>query len=452
MNGEIVDVVRPSEPWLRLRLLGGCEFQHPDGPLRPETAKTGALLAYLAMQSGPQQRHKLMGLLWGDLPEPNARRNLRRALWDLRRKLDRPPAPPFILAIGQTVTFNRDSSYWLDVEIFERELRELNGTKGIYAPSSSSSSSSLSSSSSPSSCAKLVWPGSLQRAVELYRGDFLDGFYVHGAPAFEEWVLAERERLRTLVLLALQQLVQHHGARGEYGMGMEYAIRLLSMDPWREEAHREMMRLLALTGQRSAALAQYEQCRRLLEAEMGLEPLEETTALYEQIRSAPSSPLPLSPQLPISPAPLLPFVGRGEEHGQLVAWWEAARRGEGGLALVEGEAGVGKTRLVEEVARYAEAQGAMVLRGRCYEFGGGVPYQPIGEALRAVLRQGDMEKGHLVTPSPPHLVSSLVGRGVPPVAGGAADVAGPAAAGRSERRGLPSTFIRGRGPLPVGPG
>lgn len=115
MNVETVDAVQSSEPWLKLRLLGGCEFHCPDGPVRPETAKTGALLAYLAMQSTSQQRHKLMGLLWGDLPEPNARRNLRRALWDLRRKLHRPDTPPFILAVGQTVTLNRDSSYWAAV-------------------------------------------------------------------------------------------------------------------------------------------------------------------------------------------------------------------------------------------------------------------------------------------------------------------------------------------------
>ena len=97
----------------------------------------------------------------------------------------------------------------------------------------------------------------------------------------------------------------------------------------------------------------------------------------------------------------LPFVGRGDEHAQLVAWWERARRGEGGLALVEGEAGVGKTRLVEEVARYAEAQGAVVLRGRCYEFGGGVPYQPIAEALRSILDIG------YSTPNPQSPISNI---------------------------------------------
>ena len=406
MECEIVDAVRPSQPWLRLRLLGGCEFHCPDGSLHPETAKTSALLAFLAMQSAPQQRHKLMGLLWGDLPEPNARRNLRRALWDLRHKLSRPDAPPFILASGQTVEFNRDSSYWLDVEAFSQRVNEVMRQRSSEAARRQGNSLTH------------QFVTSLTEAVRLYRGDFLEGFYVRGAPAFEEWMLAERERLRQMALQVLHYLVRHHAARGEYAAGIEYATRLLAMDPWREEAHRELMRLLALAGQRSAALAQYEECRRLLQTELGLEPLEETTALYEQIRSA--TPLPLAPPLPSSPAPPLPFVGRGEEHAMLVGWWEMSRCGQGRLALVEGEAGVGKTRLVEEVARYAETQGAVVLRGRCYEFGTTVPYQPIAEALRGCLHdmeipgqyddrgtrgQGDTETRRRVTLSPPPLVS-----------------------------------------------
>ncbi|MBN1993910.1 MAG: AAA family ATPase [Anaerolineae bacterium] len=334
--------------WLKLQLLGGCEIRCPDGPLHLETAKTNALLAYLAMQPGPQQRHKLMGLLWGDLPEPNARRNLRRALWNLRRQLDHPTASSsFILTTHQTVEFNRESDYWLDAKEFERLA---NGETG--------------------------------KAVELYRGDFLEGFYVHDAPAFEEWMLAERERLRTLVLLALQRLGEYHAARGEYAAGAEYITRLLALAPWREETHRELMRLLALTGQRSAALAQYEECRRMLKAELGLEPLEETTMLYERIRQGVEETSLLRLRAVASP---FPFVGREAEHATLVNWWESSRRDASHLALVEGEAGVGKTRLVEEVIRYAETQGTTVLRGHCYEFGSGVPYQPIAEALREVL-------------------------------------------------------------------
>jgi ABC-type oligopeptide transport system substrate-binding subunit/DNA-binding SARP family transcriptional activator len=340
---------KDKNAWLKLDLLGGCEIRCPDGPVQLESAKTGALLVYLVMQPGPRQRHKLMGLLWGDLPESNARRNLRRALWDLRRKLDRPDGPSFILAARQTVEFNSDSDYRLDVAEFERLAN----------------------------C-------EIGEAVKLYKGDFLEGFHVRGAPAFEEWLLVERERLRTLALLTLQRLVEYHTARGEYAAGTEYTTRLLALDPWREETHREMMRLLALTGQRSAALAQYEKCRRLLETELGLEPLEETTTLYERIRQGVEEIA--LPHLRIS-APPLPFVGREAEHATLVSWWKASQCDAGHLVLVEGEAGVGKTRLVEEMIRYTEAQGATVLRGHCYEFGSDVPYQPIAWALREVLNR-----------------------------------------------------------------
>jgi len=406
MGDRIADTVQPTEPWLRLRLLGGCEFRCPDGPVRLETAKTGALLAYLAMRPGPQQRHSLMGLLWGDMPEPNARRNLRRALWDLRRKL--PATPPFILATRQTVEFNRQSDYWLDVALFERMAGEAmvsfqtEGSDRVDLP-----------------------VGRLQSTVELYRGDFLEGFHVRGAPAFEEWMLAERERLRTLALLILQQLLTQYTARGEYKAGILCARRLLALAPWREETHRELMRMLALTGQRSAALAQYEECRRLLKRELELEPLEETTALYQRIRDshacAPMEIGPAGEAADLQPREFasLPFVGREEEHAALVEWWEEALRRSSGqaggdrgrLALVEGEAGVGKTRLVEEVARYIAAQGAAVLRGRCYEFGSGLPYQPVAESLRGYLHA--LSTATHPTPSLPKVWWAELGRLLP---------------------------------------
>ncbi len=225
----------------------------------------------------------------------------------------------------------------------------------------------------------------LEKALACYRGEFLEGFYVKGAPAFEEWLLSERERLHTLAVGGLRALLVLRRERGEYRAAIATARRLLTLDPWLEEAHRELMLLLALTGRRSEALAQYESCRRLLKQELGLEPLEETTALYHRLVAwkGPSGPP------GTAPLPAFPFVGRSEEHATLVRWWTSARSGEVRLALVEGEAGIGKSRLVEEVIRYAVTGGAVVLRGRCYEFGGGLPYQPIASALRGQLEDGE---------------------------------------------------------------
>ncbi len=311
--------------------------------------KSRALLAYLALNPRPHARDVLAGLLWSEMPQQRAAGNLRVVLSNLRDLF-----PEYLSIEQHTVAFDATCPYWLDVAAFETLL----------------AAGDL---------------DSLQQATALYRGLLLEGVYLHGAPAFEEWLLVERERLHQAQTQALHRLAWGYTTRGDYAAAIAAAERLLALDPWREETHRALMELLALTGQRSAALAQYEQCRRLLRAELGLEPLEETTALYERIRAdtflSPSHSHSLSSSSP------LPFVGRGAEYATLMAWWENVRRGERKLMLVEGEAGVGKTRLVEELLRVAEAQGTTVLRGCCYEFGGGLPYQSIAAALRTQLHR-----------------------------------------------------------------
>lgn len=302
-----------ASPGLHLHFLGGSEILLPSGPAHLETAKTRALLVYLAMNPGPQARQRLTGLLWGDLPETNARRNLRRALWNLRRQLSIPGTPPPILADREVVQFNREIAYWLDVEAFER------------------------------ACAT---PGERQHAVDLYRGEFLAGFYLDDAPAFEEWVLVERERLRLLALQTLQRLAEERAAQDEIEAALDYARRLLALEPWREETHRQLMRLLARAGQRSEALAQYETCRRILAQELGVEPGAETTALYDRIRAGA-----FAVPAPHLPAPTTPFVGRERELTELSA---LLARADCRLITITGLGGAGKTRLALEVAaRYA---------------------------------------------------------------------------------------------------
>ena len=323
-NGvEDVSQELPTEPWLRLRFLGGCEVSLPEGTAHLETAKTRALLIYLSLNPGPQSRHTLMGLLWGDLPEVNARRNLRRALWNLRHQLAAPRLPPLLISDRETVCFNREFPCWSDVETFEAACSEMEA-----ASLSSLSHSRL---------------AALGRAIDLYSGEFLQGFYVNDAPVFEEWVVGEREQLRARALQALERLVESHAARGEVEVALEYARRLLTLEPWREETHRWLMRLLARSGQRTAALAQYETCRRILAQELGVEPGPETAALEEQIRAgalgAPAANL---------PAATTPFVGRNKELAEIA---DLLGRADCRLLTVTGLGGVGKTRLALEVAR-----------------------------------------------------------------------------------------------------
>ena len=246
---------------LQLSLLGNLYIHQDGAPVSGfVSGKAQALLCYLAVTGRPHNRETLAALLWGDLPDTEARANLRTVLANLRRLLG-----PYLNIERETISFNRKSRHVLDVELFQATLAEAGLRKSESAGGE-----------------VLLQP--LRQAVELYRGDFLEGFSVRDALAFEEWQTTQRQRMRQQVVQALDRLVLELANRGEYAAGLEYAGRLLALEPWREEAHRQLMLLLAKSGQRSAALAQYETCSRILAAELGVEPSAETTTLYERLR------------------------------------------------------------------------------------------------------------------------------------------------------------------------
>jgi len=276
-------------------------------------AKSQALLCYLAVTGSIHSRQKLAGLLWGDKPEAQAKANLRKSLSDLRRLFGDAAS-----ITRHTVAFNRNGAYWLDVEVLESALaKEAADSETLRA---------------------------LGEAVELYRGEFLEGFSVRQAAAFEEWVLGERERLRQLVLQALHRLSVACTERGELAAAIKYTNRLLALEPWQEEAHRQLMILLGRSGQRSAALAQYETCRQILADELGAEPVPETQALYHQIKTRrEAAPHNLPPQA-------TPFVGRRAELAQIA---RHLRQTDCRLLTLIGTGGIGKTRLALQAAGQA---------------------------------------------------------------------------------------------------
>jgi DNA-binding SARP family transcriptional activator/predicted ATPase len=285
--------------------------------------KSVALLAYLATSGRPHTREALAGLMWGDMPETNARANLRKVLADLRQTVG-----DHVQITRDTVAFHCDAPHWLDVDVFQARLA------GVRANPDTAVLNEFE--------ARL-----LHEAVELYAGDYLEGFYVRDAPDFEEWLSVQRERLRQLAEAALYTLARHHTARGSYAAGVACTSRLLALEPWHEEFHQQMMLLLALSGQRTAALRQYEVCRQVLSEEMGVEPDEATVQLYRRIRSGEVAP----PEEASAPphnlaAPLTPFVGREAEVAATIARLQDPTCR---LLTLVGIPGAGKSRLAMQV-------------------------------------------------------------------------------------------------------
>lgn len=205
-------------------------------------------------------------------------------------------------------------------------------------------------------------------------------------------------------------------ARGDHALALPHARRWLGLDPLHEPAHRELIRLHALTGDRAAALEQYRECVRTLSRELGVAPLQETADLYEQVNDGrltpPASPAPRRPASHGSPAPAaaprLPLVGREREVAALVAA-HAAAAPDGHLAVIEGEAGIGKTRLFEELAQHAREVGANVLAARCHDDEAGLAYGPIVELLRGALRShGGAEHGWSAAVAPQRLADAAL--------------------------------------------
>ncbi len=361
---------------LELRFLGGPEIRLGSRSVHLETAKTLGLLAYLAMRPGPHRRDRLANLLWGEQDAAKSARNLRRALWNIRNALETAGAAngcPWLIITRQDVTFNRKCRYNLDVETFGRHLQA--ARRALRDPKKQVSSSDILS--------------ELRACASLHRGDFLEGLHFGDAPEFEMWLIGERAYYREQVLQALSMLSDLHFARGEYDEGVAILHRLLALAPWSEWAHRQLMLGYALAGRRGEALRHFERCKEALQRELGIDPMPETIQLYQRIRNT-RSYLSLRSQAPLQDGSgevlTIPFLGRAEEHARLIQFGQH-QVAHGGLTLVKGQAGVGKTRLVLEVLRHLQAQNWQVLHGVCHQFGRAVPFHPIAQGLRQAIQQ-----------------------------------------------------------------
>jgi DNA-binding SARP family transcriptional activator len=360
---------------LDVRLLGGFRVDLADEAVRGfESQKVRALLAYLARHPDRDLgREHLADLLWPDSDPDSARRNLRQAIYNLRQGLGGRGSEVVDGGGGQNLLRLRlGPADRLDVAEFETAFqRGLPGADEVVA-------------------------AELMRAVELYEGDFLEGFLVDGSPLFETWLVAEQERLREAAVQALRALVDHFSARGEFDAALRYCRRLVAVDPLSEEAHRELMRLLVLSGRRREALSHYDDLLALLARELGVEPMPETQALHRSILAEDLAPDPARPKprpaLPLGP--FVPLVGRGAELEELRASWRRARGRLGTpgprLALVQGEPGIGKSRLLRTFLNQVSSRqrgrtAAVVVQGRCPEpapWNGGGPFGSLLDGLQ----------------------------------------------------------------------
>ncbi len=315
---------------LQIFLLGGVTIKQNGEPVKELTSrKATALFIYLACNNQRTFfRETLAALFYGDFPQKRAMANLRVLLHRLG------PLTDYLHITRQSIGFNPDSHYWLDIMIFKQQLALV------------SKQATANNNLSPDIVEQL------EAALALYQGDFMAGFHLSKTYRFEEWVVVEQERLHRLAVDALGKLVSYHLACGQYQAGIKQAARLLQFDPLGEEAHRQMMMLLVHIGQRNAALLQYERCRQILAAELGVEPAPETTALYECIQAmelleqaqTQQSPALRSHNLPY---PISPFVGREKELAQLK---EQLLNPYCRLLTLVGLGGVGKTRLALQAA------------------------------------------------------------------------------------------------------
>ena len=364
---------------LHLAVLGPPEVFHDGKRLSFSLRKAQALLLYLAVEGGMHPRSKLSALLWPDSEPQDARTALRNAWALLRTLLAEPNASPeehhHLLSASDLLGFNQQAPFEMDLHPVQQAYTQAQRLPPL--PSEEQRAALLP-----------LW----QHALAKVRGPFLDGFWLREETPFDEWVQAQQYQWQVRLQLLFDRLSSWHEAALEYEQASAILTRWLAFDPLQEEAYRRLMRLHLASGDLSAAWQVYATCRARLAEELQVEPSPQTIALSRRIRAAEASRSASRPRPPTTTAEsrppdelVTPLVGRGVATSQLIASFQQAQQGKPQAVLLMGEAGSGKTRLVDEFVVWARAHGADVLRGQPFEVGGRVPYQPLVEALRVRL-------------------------------------------------------------------
>jgi DNA-binding SARP family transcriptional activator len=332
-----------------LSLLGPPTLSVPGGaPAVPQPgSKALALLAYLVLEPHSHSRETLATLLWGESPEHEARASLRQALKQLRTGVGE-------LVQGDRRLVELAEPVACDAEEFRRRVPQ---------------------------------EPMLAATMEVPR--FLEGFSVRHAPRFEEWAAETRSGLLLQYTTALGVLIREAMGEWHWREAVELADRWLACDPLSDEAARLAVESRYLAGNRGAALARFAEYRTLLLRETGCEP---SRGLLTLVRRVESDSTTTAVSRPVSdewyaraPAFSADLIGRSGEWRTLEQCWRAVTRGQGRIVLLDGEAGVGKSRLADDFVRHAVAEGAIALRGRGYDATAAIPFAPVVEALRGAL-------------------------------------------------------------------
>lgn len=349
---------RPTS--LQVHLLGGFAVRVDGKSLQGfESQKVRALLAYLAChRERPLGRTFVASLLWGDRPDRSARRNLRQALHNLRNVISACTDPAGVLvSTSDQVHLHPQLDCFVDADAFEEahRLGVRPGGPDLYH---------------------------LRAAARIYIGEFLPGFFLNNCPEFETWLITMQERLREAAIQTFSALSESYLGRGELHLGIQVARRLLAIEPMSEGAYRSLMRLYFLSGRPGKALEAYERLRRLLQEELGVEPLEETVVLYNSILESNVTPPERPVSIRASAMPVIPLTGRSEAHRLLHAAWEKVVEKQGRLTLVTGESGIGKTRLARTFVDGATSRRfSLVLHGAGQSSGSVVGLRPFSEMV-----------------------------------------------------------------------
>lgn len=338
---------------LAIRLFGHPELTLDGRQVKIVRRKSRALLFYLAGHTELLTRDHLLANFWPETERHSAQQSLRSSLYELRKVVG-----SFLESQGERVGLSAGVS--VDLREFESLLAESENQ-----------------------------PEALERALQLYRGEFLEGFSLPDSSVFTDWLVVEQERYRQLVIRALIDLSRYYESKEDYARALEALDRALQFNPLQEDLQRQAIWLHYLSGDRPSAISRYDRLRRLLDEEMGVPPMAETRSLYDSILSEKSilvesqtkSSQPKTTRTDQNLPPLLPFRGRSQEIKRLRETVLTHR-----LVLVEGEAGIGKTRLVNE---YLLASDSIQLIGNGRELDQALPFQPLIEALRGLTRRPD---------------------------------------------------------------